>query len=436
MSVVIMSPTTATSANAPDELIDAKTAMAMLAVKPQTLYSYVSRGLIRAVSAPPGSKGSLYYRQDVEALQMRGRKDRPRVQTAQRALRIGGEPVLKSSITAITDEGPRYRGVQAIDLARNGRTFEDCVELLWGGMLPTQSPSWLPQELPPAFDGFIGYIAAAAGHSNTRRLFSLSVEALAICRGPNAELSSGVSVLAARQLMQVLVSMLGFLRRRARFEAATPDASFAEWVCRSLGLKVTVNDLQMLNAALIICADHELAPSTFVARIAASAGADIYSCVSSALGAFEGMFTGLGCDLAEDMLRRHKTPAEYVESLREMTLSKLPLPGYNHAIYPDGDPRATFLLSLLHTRARQDPRAEKVLAAIRAARSKLGVMPSLNVGLAGVVVALGMPPRSAGALMALSRTAGWIAHTFEQRLAGFLVRPRVEYVEPDTASRR
>ncbi|GAB7541144.1 hypothetical protein CS8_008070 [Cupriavidus sp. 8B] len=104
----------------PSELIDARAAMAMLGIKSQTLYSYVSRGFIRAVSAPPGSKGSLYYRQDVEVLQMRRRKDRPRVQMAQRALRIGGEPVLKSTITAITNEGPVYRGLPAIELARSG----------------------------------------------------------------------------------------------------------------------------------------------------------------------------------------------------------------------------------------------------------------------------------------------------------------------------
>ncbi|TKC92699.1 hypothetical protein FAZ69_00860 [Trinickia terrae] len=410
--------------------------MAVLAVKPQTLYSYVSRGLIRAVSAPPGHKGSLYYRQDVEVLLMRGRKDRPRVQTAQRALRIGGEPVLKSSITAITNEGPRYRGMLAIDLARGGHTFEDCIELLWGGVLPVQSPSWPVQPLPPAFDGFLNSIAAAAGRGNTRRLFSLSVEALAICNGANAELSSGTSALAARQLMQVMASMLGFLRTHSRFEPARAQASFAEWLCDSLDLEPSPDNVALLNAVLIICADHELAPSTFVARIAASAGADIYSCVSSALGAFEGMMTGLGCDLAEDMFRQFTTPAKYVDGLREIMLRKHPLPGYNHAIYPDGDPRAAFLLRMLHAHAKKNKQAEVVLASIRAARTKLGAMPSLSVGLAGMTIALQLPPRSTGALMALSRTAGWLAHAFEQRLAGFLVRPRVEYVGPAAAAAR
>ncbi len=414
----------------PKELVDAKAAMALLGVKPQTLYAYVSRGLIRAVSAPPGSKGSLYYRQDLESLQMRGRTVGLARNTAQRALRVGGDAVMQTAITAITREGPRYRGVLAVDLAHMGRSFEDCVELLWGGVLPTQSVRWAPQPPPQSFDGFLDAIAATAKANNTRRLFSLCVEALASCNGANAELKAGASVLAARQVLQVLVSALGFLRKQPRFEPVREGASFAECLCRSLDLEPSTDTVQVLDAALIICADHELAPSTFATRIAASAGADIYSCVSSALGAFEGMFTGLGCDLAEEMLREFDTSAKYVERLRQIALRKQPLPGYNHALYPDGDPRAGFLLSVLQSRAQKNKRAELALASIRAARSKLDAVPSLSVGLAGLVVALGLPARSAGALMALGRTAGWAAHVFEQRLAGFLVRPRAEYVGP------
>lgn len=70
----------------------------------------------------------------------------------------------------------------------------------------------------------------------------------------------------------------------------------------SLGVEPQKENLQALNAALVLSADHELAPATFAARIAASTGADIYSCIGSALGAFEGLLTGLGCDLAEQLL--------------------------------------------------------------------------------------------------------------------------------------
>lgn len=411
-----------------EDLVDAQTATAMLGVKPQTLYSYVSRGLIRTVNALPGSKGNLYHRQDIEALQMRGRSVNRARNTAERAIRKGGDPIMKTTITAITDEGPLYRGVLAVDLASTRRPFEDCVELLWSGALPTQPLRWEPQSLPPSYAGFLDAISTTVSANNTRRLFSLCVEALASSKGSNAELSSGASVLAARQLLQALASAMGFLGRDTRFRPVCENVSFAESLCINLDIESTPDNIHLLNAALIICADHELAPSTFITRIAASAGADIYSCVCASLGAFEGMFTGYGCDLAEDMLRKYNTPEAYLKHLKQLIQRKQPLPGYNHAIYPDGDPRTRFLLKVLHEQARTNERAAVVLESIRQARSKLQITPSLNVGLAGLVVALGMPPHSAGALMALGRTAGWIAHVFEQRLAGFLVRPRAEYI--------
>jgi len=83
--------------------------MALLGVKPQTLYAYVSRGLVRTVSASAGN-ASLYFRQDVETLQMRGRSRQAIRTVAERALRIGGAAVLKTSITSI---GPRVHVITA-----------------------------------------------------------------------------------------------------------------------------------------------------------------------------------------------------------------------------------------------------------------------------------------------------------------------------------
>lgn len=421
-----------TKPKASEDLMDAKAAMALLGIKPQTLYAYVSRGLIRALPSP-GGKGSLYYRQDLEALQMRGRTRSATRNTAERALRIGGGAVLKTSITAIAPEGPRYRGVLATDLAQMGRPFEDCAELLWNGVLPPQSLPWTVPEPPQPFGAFANVIAATAPANNSRRLFALCVEALASCTGAHAEQKSGASVLAARQLMDVLVSAFGFLREVPGYERGRAAEPLAAKLLQSLGAPVDEARVQLVDAALIICADHELAPSTFAARIAASAGADLYSCVSSALGAFEGLYTGLGCDLAEDLLRRSGTAGKYVESLQAITQRKQPLPGYNHPLYPDGDTRATFLLGLLRRIAAGDRQAQLPIACIEAAHKKLKVLPSLNVSLAALALVLRLPPRSPGALMALGRTAGWIAHAYEQRLAGFLVRPRAEYIGPAEA---
>jgi citrate synthase len=39
-----------------------------------------------------------------------------------------------------------------------------------------------------------------------------------------------------------------------------------------------------------------------------------------------------------------------------------------------------------------------------------------------------LPKGSAAALFALGRISGWVAHALEQRDAGYLLRPRAEYV--------
>ena len=53
--------------------------------------------------------------------------------------------------------------------------------------------------------------------------------------------------------------------------------------------------------------------------------------------------------------------------------------------------------------------------------------PNIEMGLVLLCKAWRLPPRSACALWGIGRTAGWIAHALEQRLAGFTIRPRGLY---------
>ncbi|RKE38558.1 citrate synthase [Paraburkholderia sp. BL23I1N1] len=401
--------------------------MAALGVKAQTLYAYVSRGLIRTVN-PDKRKASLYYREDIEALQMRGRSRRALDYASQRALRTGGGAVMQSAITDLTPEGPRYRGQSAAQLARSGRSFEQCVELLWSGLLPQIPPQWAPPQVDPRFLEFARLLCPIAAINNPRRLFSLLVEARAASLGYDPEMAAGAPTLAARSVVQTMVGTTGMLRDRPAYCAMKTGESIAQWVVRALGGAKGEEATRAVDAALVLCADHELAPSTFVARIAASAGADIHSCVSAALGSFEGIQTGMGCDIAEDLLRRATSPKEYLARMRRAAKNKEPMAGFNHAVYPSGDPRGEFLLQLCEEVRKADPEAVRALRCVRAAQDELGATPSLGIGLSVLSITLGHPPRSPGAIMALARSAGWIAHAYEQRMAGFLVRPHAKYV--------
>jgi citrate synthase len=127
----------------PADLLSAAEAARRLEVKPETLYAYVSRGLVRSL---PGSKKGrrLYVAEDVERLRARHVARAGHGAVAAGALRWG-EPVLETALTQIDSAaGPRYRGLSAVGLAEEGVPFEAVAELLWTGELPSPLAPWPP----------------------------------------------------------------------------------------------------------------------------------------------------------------------------------------------------------------------------------------------------------------------------------------------------
>jgi citrate synthase len=102
------------------------------------------------------------------------------------------------------------------------------------------------------------------------------------------------------------------------------------------------------------------------------------------------------------------------------------LPGFGHPLYPNGDPRAAFLLSLAHD--GNSSVADLAAGMIEAARELTGEHPTLDFGLVVLAHALKLPPESALALFALGRSVGWIAHAIEQYADDRLIRPRARYI--------
>ena len=140
----------------------------------QTLYAYVSRGWVRVVPAV-GGKGNLYYVEDLDALAARGRGRSMTGAGAERMIRWGGNAVMQTSITAIGPDGPRYRGKPAAELVLHHRTFEDCTELLWNGMLPDTSVAWQPARPGAGFQALADGIVQVAARNHSRRLLSVAV---------------------------------------------------------------------------------------------------------------------------------------------------------------------------------------------------------------------------------------------------------------------
>src|SRR3954468_10764890 len=103
-----------------ERLLRAREAAARLGVKLDTLYAYVSRGLLRSV-AVPGSRERHYRTDDIERFRISRGVERGREMLI---------PLIDSAICLI--EGGRffYRGHDALHLAETA-TLEETADLLW-----------------------------------------------------------------------------------------------------------------------------------------------------------------------------------------------------------------------------------------------------------------------------------------------------------------
>lgn len=408
------------------DFVSASQAAKMLRVKPQTLYTYVSRGLIRSV-AQLDKKSRLYYREDLEKLRARSNARHGAAPAAESATRWG-QPVINTSITEITPEGPRYRGRLALDLARESRSFESVAELLWTGIQHHEPLLWEHELVPRDFKAQLDRVVLQRELAPLLRILAAATAVLGVVEPSHNEIRRGTTIPAARQLILTLTGCLGYLAKNPAFRVPDPRLSVAQNAAQTLIERPSPEMVGAINAALVLCADHELSSSTFAARVAASTGAELRACVLAAIGAHSGALLGGGCDRAEDLLQAVRSKEDVHRRLTELEQAETRVPGFNLLLYPQDDPRARYLLHRARAFSPRRARAQLIDEFIEEAERRLHLWPSLEVGLVALAATLDLPERSASALWALGRTAGWIAHVMEQRLAGFVLRPRARYV--------
>ncbi|VVE17869.1 putative citrate synthase [Pandoraea cepalis] len=418
----------------PTDLMTREEVLAMLDIKPATLYAYVSRGLIRARPHEDGRK-SLYLRRDVERLATRKRGRAPTGAVAESTMRFG-DPVLHSAITQITPHGPRYRNRLAIDLASGGASFESVVHLLMTGIWQDSIAEWPRQDTPPDVLRFLSTYDGEVASADIGNLLGMVPFALAMHgRGPR-ELADGAAVQAARMMLHGMAGCVGFLGPQQRFVARADGENVAGHILRAAGRVATPARLRAMNAALVLLADNELAPATFSARVAASTNADLFSCVAAAIGSHIGFSTGTSTEKIETLLLCEPFDAldTRVDRVREYGAS---LFGFNHPLYPGGDARADLMMQIagelidetgdngLDATSRANTRM--TLDFLQRMRSELNAHPGLAPGLVTLARALGLPDGTSTALWIVGRSAGWVAHVMEQRTQAFMLRPRAKY---------
>lgn len=407
--------------------------MRLLGVRQQTLYAYVSRGWVRSV-AQPGQKEKLYFRDDLTRLSMRAQARAGHGAVAASAMNWG-EPIFPSSITEITAQGPAYRGQLAAQLVSSDVDFESVAEFLWTGEPAGNGTRWPVRRPVVEMDGLRHLLEALPTSGNVLETFASVVLVLGSRRGSIANrVSRGRMLPAAREVMQTLVSCCGYLGPERRFVPQRSGESLVALLMRALCLEPTHDNRTALQAVLILLADHELSPGTLGARVVASAGGTLHSCLASALCATSGLEVGRIYDRVEDLLGRASTTSAVFARARNLVKQGQQVPGFDHPVYPKGDPRATQLLQIARERKQRSPQAHATDRFIDRMQHELGMLPRQELAVVVVARAMGLSRQMPPVLFALSRMAGWVAHVQEQRAAGTLLRPRAKYVEAQASS--
>jgi citrate synthase len=410
----------------PSPWLSAREATARLGVKLETLYAYVSRGLVRSVPGE-GRRAQRYAREDLDRLRARRDARAGHGAVAAGALAFG-EPVLDTALVRIEPEGPRYRGRLAVELARGGVSFERVAELLWTGALPDEAPAASGSYAPLARLRAQIPAGASAAMASTLLLASLALaDPSRFGARHDAELAR------ARRLLRTLAAAaaLPFAPERAR--SAFEAGGIARGLAHALGARRPAQAARALDRALVLSADHELNPSSFAARVAASAGADLYACLAAASATLSGPRHGGACDRVEALIADVGAPSRARAAIEARLRRGEAIAGFGHPLYPAGDPRAALLLddarALLEASPRaRDGRAVTLLAIVRAMRDAGHEPPTLDVGLVAIATALGLPEGAALAIFGVGRAAGWVAHALEQRASPTPLRPRARYV--------
>ena len=163
---------------------------------------------------------------------------------------------------------------------------------------------------------------------------------------------------------------------------------------------------------MVLLADHELAASTLAVRVAASTRADPYAAVTAGLATVSGLYHGAASRLVRKVLDRAQVTNSDVALTEAMDRHGV-YPGFGHPLYERGDPRARVLLELVREAWPESRRMAQVDALIAAARRR-GELANIDVALAALGHVAGIEPDAGDAIFAIARTAGWLAHAFEE----------------------
>ncbi len=198
------------------------------------------------------------------------------------------------------------------------------------------------------------------------------------------------------------------------------------------GAMPTENQRFFTDAVLVSLAEHGLVPNVQAARMTLSAAPEAWQgAVSAGLLGMGSVVAG-SSEVAGKLLvqlvgeARESSPSEAATAaLKRLVAAKQKVPGLGHPQHSGGDPRANVLLKYADERGVSGDHVRMLRLLGKHAEAITGRKLPINVtgAIPAVMLDVGYPPEAMKGLALLARTAGLVAHLYEesQRPIGFIM---------------
>jgi citrate synthase len=191
---------------------------------------------------------------------------------------------------------------------------------------------------------------------------------------------------------------------------------------------------KVIDACLILHAEHTMNASTFSGRVTGSTLANPYTVISSAIGTLTGPLHGGANEEVLEMLDHIGEKEDVAHWADDAVKNKKKFMGFGHRVYKVKDPRASVLQELAENVFAETSRpklydlaleVERVLAGVLGPK---GIYPNVDFYSGIVYDSLGIPRDLFTPIFAIARVAGWLAHWLEQLKNNRIYRPEQIYV--------